>query len=133
MKHLQASNTFPIDIGSRLELMLDDYLIARLSGGAELRLNQPIPRDDLHPAAALQALGHIDPKDARKQVSPGKAIGGGGVPVRAAAVTTVFVRVHGAGPHDHGYFAYTRQEMQSLGALTGWRANSATGIILDTK
>ncbi len=45
MKHLQASNTFPIDIGSRLELMLDDYLIARLSGGAELRLNQPIPRD----------------------------------------------------------------------------------------
>ena len=45
MKHLQASNTIPIDIGSRLELMLDDYLIARLSGGAELRLNQPIPRD----------------------------------------------------------------------------------------
>ena len=34
----------PIDIGSRLELMVDDYLIDRLSG-AELRLHQPMPRE----------------------------------------------------------------------------------------
>ena len=33
-----------IDIGSRLELFVDDYLIDRLSG-AELRLHQPTPRD----------------------------------------------------------------------------------------
>ena len=34
-----------IDIGSRLELMIDDYLIARLSGDAERRLNRPIPQE----------------------------------------------------------------------------------------
>ncbi len=45
MTHPQSSSTIPIDIGSRLELMLDDYLIARLSGGAELRLNKPVPRE----------------------------------------------------------------------------------------
>ena len=45
MTHLQSSSTIPIDIGSRLELMVDEYLIARLSGGAELRLNRPIPRE----------------------------------------------------------------------------------------
>ena len=45
MTHLQSSSTIPIDIGSRLELMVDEYLIARLSGGAELRLNKPIPRE----------------------------------------------------------------------------------------
>ena len=45
MTHLQSSSTIPIDIGSRLELMVDEYLIARLSGGAELRLNRPILRE----------------------------------------------------------------------------------------
>ncbi len=45
MTHLQSSSTIPIDIGSRLELMVDEYLITRLSGGAELRLNKPIPRE----------------------------------------------------------------------------------------
>lgn len=35
----------PIDIGSRLELMVDDYLIAELGGNAELRLHRPIPRE----------------------------------------------------------------------------------------
>ncbi len=34
-----------IDIGSRLELMVDDYLIAGMSGGAELRLHSPVPRE----------------------------------------------------------------------------------------
>ena len=35
----------PVDIGSRLELLVDDFFIARLSGGAELRLNRPVPRE----------------------------------------------------------------------------------------
>lgn len=35
----------PVDIGSRLELMVDDFLIARLSGDAQRRLNRPIPRN----------------------------------------------------------------------------------------
>ncbi len=35
----------PIDIGSRLELMVDDYLIERMSGGAELRLHRPVERE----------------------------------------------------------------------------------------
>jgi hypothetical protein len=35
----------PIDIGSRLELMVDDYLIERMSGGAELRLHRPTERE----------------------------------------------------------------------------------------
>ncbi len=38
-------SAIPIDIGSRLELMVDDYLIARLSGGAHRRLNRPVPQD----------------------------------------------------------------------------------------
>ncbi len=37
--------TVPIEIGARLELMVDDFLIARLSGGAALRLNLPVPRE----------------------------------------------------------------------------------------
>ena len=41
----QRASSTPIDIGSRLELMVDDYLIARLSGGAALRLNRPVPRE----------------------------------------------------------------------------------------
>lgn len=34
-----------IDIGSRRELFLDDYLIQRLSGNAELRMHYPQPRE----------------------------------------------------------------------------------------
>ena len=34
-----------IDIGSRLELMVDDYLIERMGGGAELRLHRPVERE----------------------------------------------------------------------------------------
>jgi len=34
-----------VDIGSRLELMVDDHLIENLSGGAEFRLHQPIARE----------------------------------------------------------------------------------------
>ncbi|MCY3990172.1 MAG: hypothetical protein OXF50_02970 [Caldilineaceae bacterium] len=45
MATYQSSGKTPIDIGSRLELMIDDYLIARLSGGAVRRLNRPTPRE----------------------------------------------------------------------------------------
>ena len=45
MENLQAIGSSPIDIGSRLELMVDDYLIARMSGGAKLRLHRPIRRE----------------------------------------------------------------------------------------
>jgi hypothetical protein len=34
-----------IDIGSRRELFVDDFLIERLSGEAELRLHHPVPRE----------------------------------------------------------------------------------------
>ena len=40
----QTGTGEPIDIGSRLELFVDDYLIARMDG-AELRLHKPTPRD----------------------------------------------------------------------------------------
>jgi len=40
----RAGAAAPIDIGSRLELFVDDYLIDRLSG-AELRLHKPRPRE----------------------------------------------------------------------------------------
>jgi hypothetical protein len=33
------------DIGSRRELFVDDFLIERISGAAELRLQQPVPRE----------------------------------------------------------------------------------------
>jgi len=35
----------PLQLGSRLELMVDGHLIERLSGAAQLRLQQPIPRE----------------------------------------------------------------------------------------
>src|SRR5688500_18605542 len=35
----------PIDIGSRRELFVDDFLIEHLGGGAELRLHHPEPRE----------------------------------------------------------------------------------------
>ena len=40
-----ATGTEPIDIGSRLELMVDEYLIERMTGGAELRLHRPTERE----------------------------------------------------------------------------------------
>jgi hypothetical protein len=35
----------PIDIGSRRELFADGFLVDRLTGGAALRLHQPVPRE----------------------------------------------------------------------------------------
>ena len=35
----------PIDVGARLELMIDDYLIDSMTGGAALRLHHPTPRE----------------------------------------------------------------------------------------
>ena len=35
----------PIDIGSRLELMVDDYLVDEFRGGAKLQLHHPTPRE----------------------------------------------------------------------------------------
>ncbi|HPO13473.1 MAG TPA: hypothetical protein PLI09_08515 [Candidatus Hydrogenedentes bacterium] len=35
----------PVSIGSRLELMIDDYLIEHMSGGATLRLHPPTPQE----------------------------------------------------------------------------------------
>jgi hypothetical protein len=35
----------PIDVGSRRELFVDDYLIERLEGRAQLRLHRPVPRE----------------------------------------------------------------------------------------
>ena len=40
-----AMATEPIDIGSRLELFVDDYLIEKMSGGAELQLHRPVERE----------------------------------------------------------------------------------------
>ena len=45
MTDFKRGNSVPIDIGSRLELMVDDYLIARLSGGAQRRFNKPVPQE----------------------------------------------------------------------------------------
>jgi hypothetical protein len=43
---VQAAETVaPIDIGSRRELFVDDYLIERLADGAQLRLHHPQPRE----------------------------------------------------------------------------------------
>ncbi len=42
---LQAVAAGPVNIGSRLEPLLDDYLIERMSGGAKRRLHEPTPRE----------------------------------------------------------------------------------------
>lgn len=42
---LPAAADEPIDIGSRRELLVDDYLIDEMYGGAELRLHRPTPRE----------------------------------------------------------------------------------------
>ena len=39
------ANGAVIDIGSRLELFVDDFLIDRLTGGAEQRLHHPVPQE----------------------------------------------------------------------------------------
>ena len=41
----QDSAEAPIEIGSRLELFIDDYLIEKLEGKAELRLHHPEPKE----------------------------------------------------------------------------------------
>ena len=38
-------SSIPIDIGSRLELMVDEHLVGRLGGGAQRRLNSPVPQE----------------------------------------------------------------------------------------
>ncbi|MDB6094982.1 MAG: hypothetical protein JWM32_2544 [Verrucomicrobia bacterium] len=40
-----ARSSAVIDLGSRRELFLDDYLVEKLSGGAERRLNHPVPQN----------------------------------------------------------------------------------------
>ena len=35
----------PVDVGSRLELFVDDHVIERLTGGAQLRLHRPVRRE----------------------------------------------------------------------------------------
>lgn len=45
MTYLQNSNNNPIDIGSRLELFIDDHLIGHMSSSAELRLHRPVPQE----------------------------------------------------------------------------------------
>ena len=35
----------PIDIGSRLELMIDEHLVASTSGGIHLQLHKPVRRN----------------------------------------------------------------------------------------
>jgi len=42
---IAAAQGEPISVGSRLELMVDDYLIERSDGEAELRLHHPEPRE----------------------------------------------------------------------------------------
>jgi len=41
----QALGVEAIDIGSRLEPFVDDYLIGKMGGGAELRLHRPTERE----------------------------------------------------------------------------------------
>jgi len=40
-----SSAQTPIDIGSRLELMVDDHLVDAMTGGAEFRLHRPVPQE----------------------------------------------------------------------------------------
>jgi len=42
---LAARAAEPVNIGSRLELLVDDYLVEKLGGGAALRLHHPVPRE----------------------------------------------------------------------------------------
>ncbi len=38
----------PLDIGSRLELFVDDFLIDTMTGSAERRMHHPVPREIVH-------------------------------------------------------------------------------------
>jgi len=40
-----GKNEAPLDIGSRRELLLDDYLLAAMKGRAQFRLHHPVPRE----------------------------------------------------------------------------------------
>lgn len=40
-----AQDAGPVSLGSRLELLADDYLIENLSGGAAFRMHHPVPRE----------------------------------------------------------------------------------------
>ncbi len=42
---LAAAGADPVDIGSRRELLVDDYLFEDMKGEAELRLHHPVPRE----------------------------------------------------------------------------------------
>ena len=45
---LMTANTHaqePIDLGARLELLVDDYLIDNMTGGARLQMHHPVPRE----------------------------------------------------------------------------------------
>ena len=58
MTDFKHGNYVPIDIGSRLQLMVDDYLVARLSGGAQRRLNEPVPQEAT-PTPGRNPLGRV--------------------------------------------------------------------------
>ena len=45
MTDLKSGGSVPIDIGSQLELMVDDYLIDSMSGGARLKPHRPTMRE----------------------------------------------------------------------------------------
>ncbi len=45
MAYLEHRDLFFEDIGSRLELMVDDHLIQRLTGAADLRIHKPVTRE----------------------------------------------------------------------------------------
>jgi len=42
---LLAGAAAPIDVGTRLELLVDDYLIDTIEGGAAFKLHHPVPQD----------------------------------------------------------------------------------------
>ena len=46
---MAAGTPGPIDIDSRLELMVDDHLIERFSGSAALHLHRPVAREIVFP------------------------------------------------------------------------------------
>lgn len=45
MNYSEGRDGVPIEIGSRLELMVDEHLEGRLGGDAKRRLNRPVPRE----------------------------------------------------------------------------------------
>ncbi|MEA3402776.1 MAG: hypothetical protein U9R79_16165 [Armatimonadota bacterium] len=45
MVSVSAARSEPVEIGSRLELLVDEHLIERMTGDARLRLHHPVPRE----------------------------------------------------------------------------------------